>query len=50
MKNKVINLLLKWGNSEKSVSDMMNANFDYAVNTYSDATPSFIANIVSTLR
>lgn len=50
MKNKVKNLLLKWGNSEKDVLDMMNANFDYAVNTYSDAKPAFIANVISTLR
>lgn len=50
MKNKVTKLLLKWGNNEQDVLNMMDANFDFAVNTYSDAKASFIANIVSTLR
>lgn len=50
MKSKVIKILLKWGNNEKSVLDMIDENFDFAVTTYSDATPSFIANVVSTLR
>ena len=50
MKNKVINILLKWGNNEESVLSMIDKNFDFAVSTYRDATPSFIANIVSTLR
>lgn len=49
MKAKVIKLLIKWGNSEASVDRMMDEHFEYAVNTYPEAKPSFIANVVSTL-
>lgn len=50
MKNKVIKLLAKWGNSEKVISEMMEKSFEYAVATYPDSKPSFIADVVSALR
>lgn len=49
MKAKVIKLLIKWGNSEASVDRMMSEHFDYAIKTYPEAKPAFIADVVSTL-
>lgn len=49
MKDKVVKLLIKWGNSEESVNRMIDTHFDYAVKTYPEAKPSFIADVVSTL-
>jgi hypothetical protein len=50
MKRKVIKLLIKWGNNESSVNSMIDANYSYAVSTYPDTTPAFIANVIGTLR
>ncbi len=50
MKRKVIKLLIKWGNNESSVNSMIDANYSYAVSTYPDTTPAFIANVINTLR
>lgn len=49
MKDKVINLLIKWGYNEKEVAKMIGLHFDYAVKTYPDSKPSFIADVVCTL-
>jgi len=49
MKNKVKNLLIKWGNSEETTNEMIETHFEYAVATYPEAKPSFIADVVSSL-
>lgn len=49
MKDKVIELLVKWGYSDDTVSQMVEDHFDYAVKTYPDSKPSFIADVVCTL-
>ena len=49
MKAKVIKILLKGGFNEASVNQMISKHFDYAVNTYPEAKPSFIADVVSSL-
>lgn len=50
MKEKVIKVLLKGGFNQASVEMMIAKNFDYAVSTYPDASPRFIADVVSTLN
>lgn len=49
MKDKVMKLLIKWGYNENTVSQMIEAHFEYAVKTYPDSKPSFIADVVCTL-
>ena len=49
MKAKVINLLIKGGFNQESVSAMIEANFDYAVKTYPEAKARFLADVVSAL-
>lgn len=50
MKEKVRNLLIKWGNSEASADEMIEKNFFFAVNTYPESGPRFIADVISSLR
>ena len=38
MKNKVINLLVKWGNNEQDVLEMVNQNFEFASSKYKKAS------------
>lgn len=49
MKAKVTKILLKGGFNEASVERMMVEHFDYAIRTYPEAKPSFIADVVSSL-
>lgn len=49
MKAKVIKLLINGGFNEESVNKMMADHFEYAIRTYPNAKPSFIADVVSTL-
>jgi hypothetical protein len=49
MKAKVINLLIKGGFNQESVAAMIEAHFDYAVNTYPEAKARFLADVVSAL-
>ena len=49
MKNKVKNLLLKYGNTEKDVTDMMK-EYDYVSQTYKNAKPAKKAEILSILQ
>lgn len=50
MKDKVQKILVKWGNNEKDVEMMIDDSFDYAISTYPEANPAFIADMLSTLR
>lgn len=49
MKDKVVKLLIKWGNSEAAVDRMIAEHFEYAIKTYPEAKPAFIADVVSAL-
>ena len=49
MENKVTKLLIKWGYNENDAVKMVKAHLDYAVKTYPDSKPSFIADVVSAL-
>ena len=49
MKEKVTKILLKGGFNQASVDMIIAKNFDYAVSTYPDASPRFIADVISTL-
>lgn len=50
MKEKVRDLLIKCGNNEASVDEMIEKNFFFAVKTYPEASARFIADVVSSLR
>jgi hypothetical protein len=49
MKDKVTKLLVKWGHNENDAERMVEAHLDYAVKTYPDSKPAFIAEVVSAL-
>lgn len=46
MKDKVLKLLLKWGNNQKDCIKMIESNFDYAMRTYPNSKASEIAKIL----
>lgn len=50
MKDKVVKILLKGGFNQVSIEKMIHDHFDYAVKTYPEAKPRFIAEVVSTLE
>ena len=50
IRQKVIDLLVKYGNNPKDVEKMVDKNFDYAVRVYPGATPAKLADVISTLR
>lgn len=50
MKAKVLSILLKWGNNESEVAEMINKSYDYAIKAYPDAKAAKIADVVSALR
>lgn len=49
MKEKVIKILVKGGFNSESVNKMIADHFEYAIHTYPEAKPSFIADVVSAL-
>ena len=50
MKEKVLNLLVKWGNNNEEMAKLVEQKFDYVFETYPNARPSFLADVLSTLR
>ena len=46
MKDKVIKLLIKWGNNEQQAIKMVDDNLELALKMFPDAKPSKIAEVL----
>lgn len=49
LKTKVVNLLVKYGNTQSNAEKITDANFDYVKKTYPGATASKLAEIIRTI-
>jgi len=48
-KEKVTQLLIKWGNNRNDVKDMVDKHYDYVCKHYSNASPKIKAEVIRTI-